>query len=163
MAQAYSYGLINAADNPFALDPGSTGLQWADQLWQFSKELIPDSDALARPDSDLIDAVRCLSKMVAHSRLQGIWHQPAPPGSRFQIPDTKGGSRIMIHIMDSYYLDPGSGVLYGVEDGRLKPYEIRVSDEDIAADPAGDDPMLLALWAARIKSRYLVTGKKPVY
>ena len=163
MAEAYGFELVTSSDNPFSLDPAETGLHWADRMWSFSPGRIPDQDELARPDQALIESVQCLSRMTAHSRVKGIWAQPAPMGSSFEIPDTKGGTRTMIHIMDSYYLDPASGRLYGVEEGRLRPMDIQVSEDDVEAFPGGSAPMPLALWAAGIKSRYLVTGKKPTH
>jgi hypothetical protein len=163
MADAYGYALTMDQDNPFALDPGSTGLRWADRMWDFSQEQIPSQEALKAPDKALIDSVQCLSRMVAHSRLNGIWAQPAAPGSGFLIPDTRGGGRTMIHVMDSYYLDPASGRIYGVEEGRLRQTEVQVKLEDIDALPVSGDPMEAALWAARIKSKYLVTQRKPAH
>jgi hypothetical protein len=156
MAQAFGFQVSESLDNPFSLDPSDTGLHWADRLWHFMPEVPDDQHA---PDQALIDAVRCLSRMVAHSRLQGIWVQPAPPGSLFEIPDTEGGRREMIHIFDNYYLDRAARTLYGLDGGRLRSTEIRVSSEEVGAYPKNGIPVERALWAAGIKNRYLLAGK----
>jgi hypothetical protein len=163
ICEAYGYRLSEDTENPYALDPASTGLRWAERLWHFDNAFIPTKENLETPDLHLIELVKCFSRMTAHSRLHGIWLQPAPPGSTFQIPDTRGGVRMMVHIMDSYYLDPAAGALYGVEDSRLRPCDIAVAYEDIQSMPINGNPMDLALWAAQIKSKYLVTGKKPTH
>jgi hypothetical protein len=106
----------------------------------------------------MIKAVQCLSHMVAHSRIKGFWNQPAAPGSSFLIPDTGGGQREMIHIFDNYYLDRRAGVIYGLDEGRLRPTEIEVSHEDLQAYPEYTAPIYLALWAAAIKQQYLLGG-----
>ena len=153
MAQAFGFEVSESQDNPFSLDPSDTGLHWADRLWHFKQVLPPTGH---KPDQGLIEAVRCLSRMVAHSRLQGLWVQPAPPGSLFEIPDTQGGRREMIHIFDNYYLDRAAGVIYGLDAGRLRPTETQVSGEDVSSYPGNVLPIDLALWAAGIKSRYLL-------
>lgn len=155
MAQAYGYRLSHSRDNPYALDPADTGLHWADRMWHFEPQIPAEGH---RPDRALIEAVQCLSHMVAHSRMQGIWAQPAPPGSLFTIPDTRGGQREMIHILDNYYLDRTSGTLYGLDEGRLRPTELEVSADDIDRYPGQAAPIDLALWAAGIKKRYLLGG-----
>jgi hypothetical protein len=155
MVQAFGFEVSHSQDNPFSLDPSETGLRWADRLWHFQQVLPADGH---EPDRALIESVRCLSHMVAHSRLQGIWTQPAAPGSLFEIPDTQGGRRQMIHIFDNYYLDRTARVLYGLDNGRLRPTEIQVSAEDVRSYPGNAVPIDLALWAAGIKSRYLLGG-----
>jgi hypothetical protein len=163
ICEAYDYRLPEDTENPYALDPATTGLRWAERMWHFDNAFAPSLETLKNPDLQLIEMVKCLSRMTAHSRLHGNWVQPAPPGSAFQIPDTRGGVRVMVHIMDSYYLDPAAGALYGVEEGKLRPCDIAVSYEDIQSMPANGTPMDLALWASQIKSKYLVTGKKPTH
>ncbi len=155
MAQAYGFQLAKAENNPFSLDPAETGLKWAGCLWHFEQAL---PDAGFKPDQVMINAVQCLSHMVAHSRIKGFWNQPAAPGSSFLIPDTGGGQREMIHVFDNYYLDRRAGVIYGLDEGRLRPTEIEVSHEDLQAYPEYTTPIYLALWAAAIKQQYLLGG-----
>jgi hypothetical protein len=154
MTQAYGFQAGEPVDNPFALDPAETGLKWASTLWQF-KPVVPSAGH--RPDESLIDAVKCLSHMVAHSRIKGFWNQPAAPGSLFLIPGTGGGQRQMIHIFDNFYLDRAAHTLYGLDGGRLRPTAIQVSNEDILAYPEHAAPIDLALWAAGIKKLYLLS------
>jgi hypothetical protein len=153
MARAYGYELSPSSDNPYALDPADTGLHWGDQMWHFHEKLPADDFT---PDLLLAEDVRRLSRMVAHSRLHGAGHQPAIPGYRFEAPDGKGGYRQMMHIMDGYYLDPSQGLVYGVQDGRLLRTNVSLSQDELQRIPQDEDPMLLALWAARIKDEYLM-------
>jgi len=155
MAQAYGFKVSKPENNPFSFDLAETGLKWANTLWRF-EPTVPAVDY--RPDQALIDAVQCLSHMVAHSRVKGFWNQPAAPGSLFLIPDTSGGQREMIHVFDNYYLDKAARTLYGLDGGRLRPIEIQVSNEDMQAYPEYGVPINLALWAAGIKKRYLLGG-----
>lgn len=153
MALAYGFQVSAPENNPLSLDPAETGLEWASTLWHF-EQAVPDNDH--QVDQALIEAVQCLSHMVAHSRVKGFWNQPAAPGSLFLIPDTRGGQRVMIHIFDNYYLDRVAQTLYGLDGGRLRPTEIQVSYEDVQAYPEDMPPIILALWAAGIKKRYLI-------
>ncbi len=153
MARAYGYELSPASDNPYALDPADTGLHWGDRMWHFQGKTPTDEFT---PDLQLAEDVRRLSRMVAHSRLHGSGHQPANPGYRFEAPDGKGGHRLMMHIMDGYYLDPSQGLIYGVQDGRLLRTNVSLSKPELQRIPRDEDPMTLALWAARIKDEYLM-------
>jgi len=153
MAEAYGFQVSEPENNPFSFDPADTGLKWAHTLWRF-EPVVPAVDYKA--DQGLIDAVQCLSHMVAHSRVKGFWNQPAAPGSIFLIPDSGGGQREMIYIFDNYYLDRAARTLYGLDGGRLRPTEIQVSNEAIQAYPEHMTPIRLALWAAEIKKRYLL-------
>jgi hypothetical protein len=153
MAQAYGFQVSEPEHNPFSFDLAETGLKWANTLWRF-EPAVPAVDY--KVDQALIDAVQCLSHMVAHSRVKGFWNQPAAPGSLFLIPDTSGGQREMIHVFDNYYLDRAARTLYGLDGGRLRPTEIQVSNEDMQAYPEHRAPINLALWAAGIKQRYLL-------
>lgn len=145
--------LSQPASNPWALDPGNTGLEWG--AWMWHVEAMSGAE-LRRPDPTEVARVRLLSEMVAHSRLQGLWPQPAPPGSSFLLPQRSGGQREMIHVFDGYYLDPVSRRIYAVDGGRLVPTETRVPEALAAAWPRDAGDMPRNLWAAEVKRRCLL-------
>ncbi|RMG49723.1 MAG: hypothetical protein D6717_14565 [Gammaproteobacteria bacterium] len=153
VAGLHGLRLSAPVQNPWALDPGNTGLEWAGWLWHV-EGMRPEG--LIRPDAGALEDVRLLSEMVAHSRLSGLWPQPAPPGSSFMLPQQNGGHREMIHVFDGYYLDPERRQVYAVEGGRLVPTDTSVPAELVDVWPRGREDMPRALWAARVKRLYLL-------
>lgn len=155
--RAFGYGCRGPVDNPLALDLGHAEARWGAVLWA----LEPSAAQGKEPDRAAVAQVQRLSRMLAHSKLQGMLIPLERLGESAGIPGRDGGEREMIWLFDAFYVERDSGVVFGVEGNALRPTDVKIGAEDMAAYPreagAGLDR---ALWAARLKEHYLL-GRNP--
>lgn len=150
---AFGYECDEPVDNPLALDLGREEARWGAVLWALKAARPPRSE----PDREAVAAVQRLSRMLAHSKLQGMLIPLERLGDSFGIPRREGGERQMIYLFDAFYVARDSGDVFMVEGNALRPTEVHIPAVDMQAYPEAVDTGLdRALWAARLKEKYLI-------
>lgn len=151
--QAFGYGCRGPADNPLALDVGREEAHWGAILWALDPARIPTG----APDLGAVAAVQRLSRMLAHSKLQGMLVPLERLGESVALPRREGGERTMIYLFDAFYVASDTGEVYMVDGSALRPTEVRIEAGDLRDYPGSTAEGLdRALWAARIKEDYLL-------
>jgi hypothetical protein len=149
--RAFGYECAEPVSNPMALDLGREEARWGALLWALS----PQRPGRGEPDREAVAEVQRLSRMLAHSKLQGMLVPVESLGESFGIARREGGQREMIYLFDSFYVARDSGEVFAVEGNALRPTEVRVGTADLSAYPDGAG-LARALWAARLKEKYLI-------
>ena len=158
-----SYGYAVAGEpvlNPFFLDldHDRTKVRWGRALWAFAPR-IPAAGSV--PDAERLAALDNLTGMVMHS----MTHVGAPgpdPGIRIVLQAQTGSRRELLHVFDNRFVDPASAdLLHLTPEGALEPLG-KLRAGELAAYPGTERSALeRAMWAAKIKSTYLLPTYAP--
>jgi len=150
--RAFGYASRPPVDNPLALDPGREEARWGSVLWALERAGTENCE----PDREKISDVRRLSRMLAHSKLEGMLIPLERLGESFGIPRREGGEREVIYLFDVFYAARDTGEVFQVDGNALRPTDVRIKSEDMHAYPAAAEGLGRALWAARMKEEYLL-------
>ncbi len=142
--------------NPFFLELGdaNSSIQWGRVLWQIEsappRNFQIDKEGLAALDS--------LTRMVLHSIT--VVGQPSPEcGAMVELSDGKGRRRSLLHIFDRRFVDPADGSLLQLaDDGGLNVIGTLPATEIAQYPRAAQRDIERAMWAAGVKSRFLLAG-----
>lgn len=142
--------------NPFFLELGdaNSSIQWGRALWQI--ESTPARDFSLHEDG--LAALDLLTRMVLHSIT--VIGQPSPEcGAMVELSDGKGRRRSLLHIFDRRFVDPADGSLLQLaDDGGLKAIGALPATEIAQYPRAAQRDIERAMWAAGVKSRFLLAG-----
>ena len=160
---AESYGFAVEGEpvlNPFFLDldHDQTKVRWGRALWGFAPRIPPAGSV---PDAERLAALDNLTGMVMHS----MTHIGAPgpdPGVRIVLQAQTGARRELLHIFDNRFVDPTTfDLLHLTPEGALEACG-KMGAPELATYPGADKSALeRAMWAARIKSAYLLPTYPP--
>ena len=141
--------------NPFFLELGDaqSSIRWGSELWQIET---PPPHGF-RPDDARLLALENLNRMVLHS--MSVVGAPSPLcGAMTELSATDGRRRALLHVFDLRFVDPDDGVLYRLDGDALQHCGV-LPDAELARYPRDAASHLeRALWAADIKSRFLLEG-----
>lgn len=153
VVEAYGYqASTTPLLNPLYLDLSDekTAIHWGRAMWEI--EAAPRSDAA--PDQARLAMLDTLNRMVLHSMVLNV---AAPAcGALVELRSDSAGARTLAHVFDNRYLEPATGELMLLDQGRLVSLK-RWSPESWAAYPGNDARDIdRAIWAAAIKERQLL-------
>jgi hypothetical protein len=161
VVESYGYAVEGGpVMNPFFLDLDheQTKVRWGRALWGFASR-IPGAGSV--PDAERLAALDNLTSMVMHSMTHvGM---PGPdPGVRIVLEAKTGARRELLHVFDNRFVDPAtSDLLYLTPEGALATGG-KLRAGELATYPGTDRSALeRAIWAARIKSSYLLPSYPP--
>lgn len=153
VVEAYGYRASTTPMlNPLYLDLSDekTAILWGRAMWALEAAPHPD----ATPDEARLAMLDTLNRMVLHSMALNV-ASPAC-GALVELRRDNAGARTLVHVFDNRYLEPGSGELLLLDQGRLVPLA-RSLPEAWAAWPGNDARDIdRAIWAAAIKARHLL-------
>jgi hypothetical protein len=145
-----------ALDNPFYLELGDaqSSIRWGGVLWQI--ESAPAPEFIVNQTG--LDALDMLTRMVMHS--MAVVGRPAPAaGSEVELKAGSNQRKTVIHLFDLRFVDPADGrLLQLLENGVLAPIGQLPAGERAAYPGGAARDIERAMWAAGIKSRYLLGG-----
>ncbi len=152
-----SYGYRVSAEpvlNPFFLELSDdrTSVRWGRALWQI--EAAPPNGFII--NTERLAALDTLTRMVMHSMTEVGTPSPGY-GAQVELQASDGARKTLIHVFDNRFLDAASGqVLQLAADGELReagsiPAAAMTRYPGVAARD-----IERAMWAADIKSRYLL-------
>jgi hypothetical protein len=161
VAESYGYAVEGGPVlNPFFLDldHDQTKVRWGRALWGFAPR-IPSPGSV--PDAERLAALDNLTSMVMHSMSHvGV---PGPdPGGQVVLQAQTGARRELLHIFDNRFVDPTTfDLLHLTPEGALEAFG-KMNASDLATYPGTRKSALeRAMWAARIKSAYLLPTYPP--
>lgn len=140
--------------NPFYLDFSERGAvaRWGRALWPIGGEAPGAGQAI---DVERLAALDELARMVMHSLALGATLR-MDYGQSVVARASNGATRELIYVFDDFYLDPHNGQLLSLAGGALTVAG-SVSAADLAKHPGSSASDLeRAIWAARMKSAYLL-------
>jgi hypothetical protein len=159
VAESYGYEAAGEALlNPFSLDlsDGKTSIRWGSVLWQLTAG--PADDAV--PDQARLAALETLNNMVMHS-MTAVEAAAPPYGEEVDLAGSDGRRLRLVHVADMRFADPRSGEIWWLDGGELKNV-MRVPAAAVASYPGPRAPDLKrAMWAAALKSTYLLESYPP--
>ncbi len=159
--EAHGYRVAEPAlQNPFYLELGDaqSSIRWGSVLWQIEAPPSPGCSI----DQPRLAALDLLNRMVMHS--MAAVGEPSPPcGAGIELTAGDGQRMAVIHLFDRRFVKPADATLLQLTaDGQLKTIG-QLPETELQQYPgvaAGE--LACAIWAASIKSRYLLAGYPPL-
>ena len=146
--------------NPYFLDLDheQTKVRWGRALWGFAPRI---PAAGSTPDAGRLAALDNLTGMVMHS-MTHVGVLGPDPGARIVLEAQTGARRELLHVFDNRFVDPmTSDLLHLTPEGALETCG-KLGATELATYPgAGKSALERAMWAARIKSTYLLPTYPP--
>ncbi len=139
--------------NPLFLDltVGSSVTRWGRALWRLGPAAPGE---IRRVDSEGLAALDDLAGMVMHALARSRVPLHAY-GACVEFKASDGAGRGLYYVADEHFLDPADGRILAFRGGQLLE-AARASMHDVLAYPGKQKSDLeRALWAARIRSRYM--------
>ena len=154
IVEAYGYRAgASALVNPCYLDLSGDGtsIRWGHVLWQI--ESAPPGGAVI--DRERLAALDTLNRMVMHSIALG--HGPTRiPGETVELSSSGGDRLTLVHVFDDRFVNRATGEVVRLDQGRMERVK-RLPAEALETWPGSDAREIeRAVWAAGVKSRYLM-------
>lgn len=141
--------------NPFFLELGDeqSSIRWGGELWQIEASPVR---GFQRDDARLL-ALENLNRMVLHS--MNVVGAPSPLcGALTELSAADGRRRNLLHVFDHRFVDPDDGAIYLLNGDVLQQCGVLPAAELARYPRDAASHLERALWAADIKSRYLLDG-----
>jgi hypothetical protein len=142
-----------AVENPFHMEMGHPSSRWGHTLWRLTGEA---PGPAFQPSTDLLQAIRRLSRMLTRLFQAGYASDPLAFGTDVDVPLPEGGRGQMIYLLGDLYADPQTGALKRRRGHQWQALEASLAPQALRArPPQATDSLDRALWAAELVERLL--------